>query len=237
MLLMWSIIIKRWIVECIEADRRKSASERQGLSQAGLGRAIGIDDPSIMSRILHTDQKLDLDLLPKIISYIGQPLPVDVPIAREKIKLKLAPVVGQIKKSTWQENGDIFAKFDPPIPVNPSEDFKDLAQYAYEITGDSAAQLGTHGSYLICADYAEVRPNGLTDGDIAVVKETVSVHAGKGVTRLSQLSVRRVEQAGVGFTLKSLAAPPDSDLLYEEGEETVKMQAYILAIYKPTRKY
>src|SRR5208337_1090133 len=123
MLLMWSVIIKRWIVECIEADRRKPASERQGLSQAGLGRAIGIDDPSIMSRILHTDQKLDLDLLPKIISYIGQPLPIDVPIATMKIKTKLAPLVGEIKKSTWQEDVDIFAKYDPQIPAVPTEDF------------------------------------------------------------------------------------------------------------------
>jgi hypothetical protein len=67
-----------------------------------------------------------------------------------------------------------------------------------------------------------------------VVKETVSVHAGKGVTRLSQLSVRRIEQTSGGFALKSLAAPPDSDLLYQEADETVKMQAYILAVYKPT---
>ncbi len=154
-----------WLIDAL--NRLKP----EGKTRSGLARHLG-KEPSAVTKMLRAEnpQSIPSDLLPKISSYLGIPLPGDT--LGSRVVPSRAVFEGVLAVGAWYEKGADTATADRQhmVPAVPAPDLAEFRQYSRIVQTQTIRDVPA-GDYCVFVPYKELRPSP-RDGDVVHVRRT-----------------------------------------------------------------
>lgn len=143
----------------------------EGKTRSGLARHLG-KEPSAVTKMLRAEnpQSIPSDLLPKISSYLGIPLPGDT--LGSRVVPNRAVFEGVLAVGAWYENG-VEAEVNNmrhEVPTVPTLEFGEFQQYSRIVQTQTFRDI-LIGDYCVFLRYSDLRSSP-RDGDFVHVRRT-----------------------------------------------------------------
>lgn len=222
------ILILQWIKDGL------AAGEARGLSQSGLGRALGLSAQQ-GNKLIHGERRVLAYELPAISAYLGRP----IPLFGLTDQISPVPLLCDANTNHWHEEIAFGSTIDGMIAATvpammTSDQFIGLPQFAARITGDSINRKISDGAFAICVSYERARKEPL-DRDFVVFE--INRH------NLHKIMARRLRRVASGWELQpyssaqidikkqTLKLSPDLRHLLGSPEDKVVIRGLIIGIY------
>lgn len=218
-------MVLKWIKDGL------AAGAARGLSQSGLGRALGLS-PQQGSKLVNGDRRVVAYELPAISAYLGRPIP---PFgATDQCAL---PVLCDANTPHWSEESAFGPTIDTAATTTAgavmSEEFTGLRQFAVRIVGNSLNRKISDGAFAICVSYDQARKKPL-DRDFVVVE--INRH------NLHKVMARHLRRVGSSWELQpyssaqmdkkqTLKLSPDLRHILGSPEDKIVIRGLIIGVY------
>jgi hypothetical protein len=208
------------------------AGEASGLSQSGLGRALGLSAQQ-GSKLVNGDRRVMAKELPIISAYLGRP----IPFFGSANQMAPVPLLCDANTSHWHEEVAFGSAIDgmiaATVPAMMSDQFTGLPQFAARITGDALNRKISNGAFAICVSYERARKEPRR-GDFVVFE--ISRNG------LHKVMARRLDQGRSGWELQPYSSAKtdkkdtlrlSSDIRHVMGspEDKVILRGLIIGVY------
>lgn len=212
-------IIARWIAEGLQKD---------GKTQAGLARALGVTQPQI-TRLLAGERSLRVEELNAVESYLDERFPYAQISERGGTIRDIEGMAGsmpvrfRVQAGSWLEVDAAIDEVIATIPFNRDPAYPaNRQQYAVQILGDSMDRIFPDGTYAIVVDADGQKP---LNNDLVIVRRTQ-----RG---LVERTVKRYVETTAGAELRPESHDPRHKPLRLEGDAdtTIEIEAFVIGRY------